>query len=141
MHASSDPRYISDMFSGHRAGRHSEQLSSIEVKDPLSTIRVDLDRQANRSPIPDISISVAARHRMLHSSNSRVHLPAPSSGVVRQNARRGRLQVSAAIKKGKEKNVVCTKTIVAKQDTVSIHAQQHQEFFLLLLDRPECGGP
>ena len=100
------------------------QLPCIEVKDPFFTTEADLDRQATRSLIPDISISVAACHRMLHSSNSRVHLPAPSSGHLRKNARRGRLQVSAAIKKGKEKNVVCTKTIVAKQDTVSSHTQK-----------------
>ena len=30
--------------------------------------------------------------------------------------------MSAAIKKGKEKNVVCTKTIVAKKDTVCSHS-------------------
>ena len=121
--------------------RKTQQTALLrEVQNPLSITQVDLHRQATRSPIPDRSISVAACHRMLHSSNSRVQLPAPSSGAVRQNARRGRLQISAAIKKGKEKNVVCTKTIVAKQDTVSSLIKGNDAPFLLLQIRPECEG-
>lgn len=52
------------------------------------------------------------------------------------------MQVSAAIKKGKEKNVVCTKTIVAKQDTVSTHTGKSKALFLLsLVRRPDCERP
>ena len=55
---------------------------------------------------------------MLHSSHGRVHFPVNTGKADRRHVQRGRLQVSAAIKKGKAKNVVCTKTIVAKQETV-----------------------
>ncbi len=55
---------------------------------------------------------------MLHSSSGSVHFPAQHSRTHRRPLQRGHLQVSAAIKKGKEKNVVCTKQIVAKQETV-----------------------
>ena len=56
--------------------------------------------------------------KMLHSSTGRVQFPVHSSRASTKCIRRGRFQVSAAIKKGKEKNVVCTKTIVSKKDTV-----------------------
>lgn len=55
---------------------------------------------------------------MLHSGTGSLHVPVHSSRADRRPLQRGRLHVSAAIKKGKEKNVVCTKTIVAKQETV-----------------------
>ena len=59
---------------------------------------------------------------MLHSSSASVHFPVQHSRAQRGPLQRGRLQISAAIKKGKEKNVVCTKTIVAKQETVGLFA-------------------
>ena len=124
MHASSDSRYVCDIFFRVHSRKTQRRAHIVESYNPFSIAQVVFDREATCSPFPDKVISVAASQRMLHSSNSRVHFPALSSGFVRQNARSGRLHITAAIKKGKEKNVVCAKTIVAKQDTVSSHAQE-----------------
>ena len=69
-------------------------------------------------PFTQVVFCQAKALAMLHSSSGRVHFPVNTGRADRRTIQRGRLQVSAAIKKGKEKNVVCTKTIVAKQETV-----------------------
>lgn len=59
---------------------------------------------------------------MLHSSSGKVQFHVQTSRANGRRLQRGHLQVSAAIKKGKEKNIVCAKTIVAKKETVRAHS-------------------